>query len=527
MRPPAFAAATAALFAAAATVILARGTADQAFPNAAGELRTIATTGTIDRSGPFFMPLGKQFETTCEHCHFASDGWSVSLEHVRQLFNSTDGKHPVFSAPSANDLHAALALSPTASLADRQAAYSELLERGVFLVRRNFDPASADFTIVAVSDPSLPASLATTAIDDDGKEVRIGTAGSVRAIPGAAYLQYTAQDNGGAPQIWVHRRPLPTTNFTFLTQVGWDGQDTRQSPNPVTRPTRDAVVDVAKATIRGRETGASLVAPDGHALTDAEMTSLATRMTDFMFSTFAAQETLKGGLKLGDQGGTGGVDSLSKQPFHFGINSTLQGDLTVSSTGAVTVLKEPFNPLVFTLFDRWHNAPDETQASIERGQALFNAMRLDVGGVRGLTNAQMLLPDGTTVPGPPVAVRGSCSACHNTPNVGNHSTREMLDIGISDRDPASAGLPIFVIKRKSDGVVVQTTDPGRAIHTGHFADIGEFKVPSLRGLAARAPFFHNGTAATLEDVVGFYNFRFAAGFTPREKADLVAFLKAL
>ena len=67
----------------------------------------------------------------------------------------------------------------------------------------------------------------------------------------------------------------------------------------------------------------------------------------------------------------------------------------------------------------------------------------------------------------------------------------------------------------------------RDMITGKWRDIGKFKGPVLRGLAARAPYFHNGAAATLEDVVDFYNTRFAIGLTAREKADLVAFLRAL
>ena len=49
----------------------------------------------------------------------------------------------------------------------------------------------------------------------------------------------------------------------------------------------------------------------------------------------------------------------------------------------------------------------------------------------------------------------------------------------------------------------------------------------LRGLAARAPYFHNGSAASLSDVIDFYDQRFNIGFTPREKQDLIAFLNAL
>jgi cytochrome c peroxidase len=49
----------------------------------------------------------------------------------------------------------------------------------------------------------------------------------------------------------------------------------------------------------------------------------------------------------------------------------------------------------------------------------------------------------------------------------------------------------------------------------------------LRGLAGRAPYFHNGSAATLQDVVEFYDQRFAIGLTDQDKTDLVAFLKSL
>jgi len=71
------------------------------------------------------------------------------------------------------------------------------------------------------------------------------------------------------------------------------------------------------------------------------------------------------------------------------------------------------------------------------------------------------------------------------------------------------------------------TDPGRALISGKCADIGKVKGPILRGLAARAPYFHNGSAATLLDVVEFYNQRFNLGFTEQQKSDLVTFLETL
>ena len=63
--------------------------------------------------------------------------------------------------------------------------------------------------------------------------------------------------------------------------------------------------------------------------------------------------------------------------------------------------------------------------------------------------------------------------------------------------------------------------------SGKCADIGKTKGPILRGLAARAPYFHNGSAATLADVVSFYDVRFHLNLSEQEKADLVAFLRSL
>ena len=51
--------------------------------------------------------------------------------------------------------------------------------------------------------------------------------------------------------------------------------------------------------------------------------------------------------------------------------------------------------------------------------------------------------------------------------------------------------------------------------------------PFCRGLAARAPYFHDGSAATLMDVVNFYNRRFSIGLSAQEKIDLVNFLNSL
>ncbi len=57
--------------------------------------------------------------------------------------------------------------------------------------------------------------------------------------------------------------------------------------------------------------------------------------------------------------------------------------------------------------------------------------------------------------------------------------------------------------------------------------MNKFKVPGLRGLSARPPYFHDGSVSTLDDVVNHYDSHFGIGFTSNEKRDLVAFLESL
>jgi cytochrome c peroxidase len=151
---------------------------------------------------------------------------------------------------------------------------------------------------------------------------------------------------------------------------------------------------------------------------------------------------------------------------------------------------------------------------------VFNTKPITLSGVGGL-NGQTFA-NGVTLP---QSFVGTCGLCHDAPNARNHSVKAPLDIGLTD--PAVAPyLPVYTLRNLQTGVTVQTTDPGRAMITVRWADIGRFKGPVLRALAARAPYFHNGSAATLDEVIEFYERRFAIGFTPQERADLLAFLRA-
>ena len=98
---------------------------------------------------------------------------------------------------------------------------------------------------------------------------------------------------------------------------------------------------------------------------------------------------------------------------------------------------------------------------------------------------------------------------------------------MADASRRTADLPLYTLQRVGSSETVQTTDPGRALITGKWKDIGRFKGPILRALSGRAPYFHNGSAADLMAVVNFYESRFAIGLTAQEKSDLVAFLRTL
>jgi cytochrome c peroxidase len=88
-------------------------------------------------------------------------------------------------------------------------------------------------------------------------------------------------------------------------------------------------------------------------------------------------------------------------------------------------------------------------------------------------------------------------------------------------------MAVYTLRNKVTGQTLETTDPGRGFVSGRWNDLNRFKTPNLRGLASRGPYFHNGIAATLADVVRFYEQALGFDFTAAEEADLVAFMNAL
>jgi hypothetical protein len=314
-------------------------------------------------------------------------------------------------------------------------------------------------------------------------------------VPANAEFTVVAVDNpygcSSTSKLSMYRRPLPATNLRFLSTVMWDGRESLPG-------------NTLQQNLKHQANDATTGHAQGAALTD----ELEQQMVDFEMGLHTAQWFDFGAGLLGLAGAKGGPGPLSVQPFFLGINDPLgQNPAT------------PFNPSAFDLFAPWlalTSRADAQRLSIARGEQIFNTQQIAITGVGGL-NDVLGLP----------SISGTCTTCHNSPNVGDHSVPLPIDIGVSDASRRTADMPLFTLQKKVGGQMIQTMDPGRSLVTGKWADIGKTKGPVLRGLPARAPYFHNGSAATLLDVVNFYDSRFLLHLTAGEKNDLVNFLSVL
>lgn len=121
--------------------------------------------------------------------------------------------------------------------------------------------------------------------------------------------------------------------------------------------------------------------------------------------------------------------------------------------------------------------------------------------------------------------KGRCFICHREPTF---SDEQFYNTGVAWRAATSSGV----------GESNPYQDDGRFGVTSNARDRGAFKVPTLREVARTAPYMHDGSLATLQDVVEFYdqggrpnpNLIRIIGplrLTPAEKGGLVAFLESL
>ena len=444
-------------------------------PNPSGMAATFNTAGRIDQSNPFFQSLGSNGRS-CASCHQAGEGWTITPRGVRERFRESHGTDPIFRP---ND-GANSPLADVSSRAARARAYSMLLDKALIRVGLPI-PDTAEFELLAVDDPYGFAS---------------------------------------ARELSLFRRPLPTTNLRFINTVMWDGRETFRSDT-----SSDCIFGTTTcfAPLHFDLTDQSNSATVGHAQATVPLSAAQREaIVGFQMGLFTAQVRDRDAGRLNVHGAGGGPAALAVQESHFGINDTLVGDYRSHAS---------FTPNVMTLFGAWSSyIPDARRSddegrdrdvavarrAVARGEALFNGKPIQIRGVKGINDDLGL-----------AVLPGTCTTCHNTPNAGNHSVPMPLDIGIADASRRTPDLPLYTLRHKQTGATQQTSDPGRALVTGKWRDVGRFKGPTLRALASRAPYFHNGSAANLREVVNFYNERFGVGFTEQEMQDLVSFLQAL
>ncbi|HTP69555.1 MAG TPA: hypothetical protein VMJ35_11685 [Dongiaceae bacterium] len=462
----------------------------------------------------FFKPLGTNGRT-CFTCHQPQNNWSISPASVLITYGATLGKDPLFAPVDGADC-------PNTGAANSNFGLKFIAVRSQLFLRGNFRiglpvPATHDWASVSVaSDPTGCEKNATYGLP--------------------------------AGMLSFYRRPLPATNVIYTTpglagpvpNIMWDTREPSLASQFV-----DATLTHAQAAS----------APDPSAVTQG---------VTFQSGSFTAQSydflagDLTGGDSSGSMGGAINLYNYSNTLPYFGPGAAFGG-------GSCSV---PAQPCPGSLFPN-HLIPGDfngtelfgafsagggnnavaaaRRQSIARGESIFNNRTFNITGVTGLND----LPGF----GAPI-ILGTCSRCHNNANVGNDAFDDPKHIGVADNSYISAlqspngtttlplvsdqpifsflctpgSIPYFSNPVTVNGVTYDqylTSDPGVGWITGKCADLGKFKVSSLRGIGARPPFFHGGQAATMRDVVVFYNNRFNMGLNAQDIQDLVNYLNSL
>jgi hypothetical protein len=273
------------------------------------------------------------------------------------------------------------------------------------------------------------------------------------------------------PTISVYRRPRVAANLQYLATAGGMALMADGRKNSLQSQAMDAV--------RIHEEASVTVSADQLA-----------QIVQFETQVFAAQNwDIRGGT-LNDPRG----------PVSLGVDN-----LAAGTPGTDRV------PGSANAFDNWQDVtglPTMQKAfhlSVVRGADLYFSRQFQVSA----------------------GIMATCASCHQPgPPVS-------ADVGTTTLPTAknSPELPLFRITCDGNapphpvlGSVFYTQDPGRALITGKCADAGSILPQQFRGLAARAPYFSNGSAATLGELVDFYDQRFAIALSDEEKQDLVNLL---
>lgn len=173
-------------------------------------------------------------------------------------------------------------------------------------------------------------------------------------------------------------------------------------------------------------------------------------------------------------------------------------------------------------FDRWYYGKDKQalDEKAQRGFELFNG-KANCSNCHSITSNHALFTD------------------NNNHNTGIGYAEAMAKTDKSQRVQVAPGVYVDVAATLINSVAeTKPNDLGRYEVTQKPEDRWKYKTPSLRNVSLTAPYMHNGTIATLQQVVEFYNQGGIANenldplikplnLTELEIADLTAFLESL
>jgi cytochrome c peroxidase len=513
------------------------------FLDSTGAITTFLPGGPVTTSGNSFFDTSITTNgRSCFTCHLPP-GWTISPPQIKSLYVQSSGKSPVFQPiDSANcpEIKGATGPAGPAFLA----AHSQLFNRGNFRIALNAPNPLDPYPNVTTFEGNTPSG-------DNNSTANPEWVLAVKSDP-------TGCENDpkyGLPagMISVYRRTMPSANVAFLDPGARNaafGADLSNIMWDASEPSLESqFIDATE--FHGQAGDPTILHPLD-----------ATEGAAFQQGIFAEQ-TLD--FVAGDLTGADGSGALG------GPVNLFESRENVPTTGSPSCFTpEPLDgvdfcpgtrskPFVFTTYASFANAAGTTgqiaqRESIARGEAIFNTRTFNIDNVPGLDDVKGPA-DGSN---PNSA--GTFSTCHNNGNVGNDDFLDPKREGIMDNTstvlPPSPDFPVFafycpIVPFGTPGHMnffsnpvqspycqdlpgspttcneFDTTDPGEGLVDGICNDLGKMKVPVLRGLAARAPYFHGGNVATLADLVNFYNNRFNIGLSAQDKTDLVNFLNSL
>jgi hypothetical protein len=454
------------------------------FENPLGRLGVLNADGPVETKGnPFFEPIGNNGRA-CVTCHQPANAMSVSVESIRERWKATSGRDPIFAAIDGSN-------NPSLPQ-DKESSHSLLLNRGLFRIGLPWPPkgVTPEFEITVVSDP--------TGVNRD-------------PVWGLASAH---------PTISVFRRPRMAANLKYVLAPDLGPFNVKlgvlldKDPDTGQPVSMNMMADARAGTLKIQALSAFHDHMEGVGGLTAEQLQ---RIIAYESQVYAAQVWDKHAGDLAEPGGPQalGPAALLREP--------------------AGVLNSPAKP-VFLFFDPWKQAKagdarSEFRASVARGSDIFHNRTFWVRNVTHINSIGLGNP-----------AKRSCAVCHNAVMSGMDRAPGWVDLGTTNyptwTEPKvwseNSELPVFKLTCRADakphpylGRVIYSSDPGRALITGKCADIGAITMGQFRGLAARAPYFSNGSARNLMELVDYYDRRFDMRLTTQEKQDLVNFLGVL